>query len=207
MSDTQTKRAGAVCIGNVCRAICATAAVILSGANSLAYAAGGHGADHVPGIYDLRWYFVNFAIYVIGMYLLLRKPARTAWDHRRTAIIRDVEGAKQELRNAEQAHAVAQSRVAGLSAEIAALKQEIAAEGVRESARIIQESEARAERIRVHAQDSIAHEQKSLELSLRRELAELVTEKARTQLKRQITASSDKALRSATMGGVKDLLH
>lgn len=185
-------------------------AAVVAAAPELALAASsGHDAHghHAPSIWDIRWYWFNFLVYVGAMFYLLRGPAVAAWNSRRTNLIESIQGAKRDLEVAQARFAEAQTKVSRVEAEKSEMARRLRSETEKEVQQIAHDAVERAQRIARQAEMALQHERKALEGKLRRELALVVTEKARERLKREVTPEHDRSLRDASLGGVKGLLH
>lgn len=173
---------------------------------AVASAAGGahHGE---PTFWDTKYYWVNFLLYVGLLYVLLKKPVSAGWNGRTATIAEAVNRGKLQLEKAEADLREARSRLASVDAEIAKIKSDIRRDTDLEGKQIIEDSRARAVRIVHQGKASAEAEKKALDLQLRRELAEAVLERAEAQIRRDVTAESDRGLRKAALSGMHGLVQ
>jgi F-type H+-transporting ATPase subunit b len=170
-----------------------------------AYAATPHGED--AGFWSLRFFWLNFLVYVTALFFLTRKPFMKMWGSRREEIRSAIEAAKDESASARAQLAEAQSRLAGVNREIEKLSSDIAAEGQREAGDVLTSARQRAERIAQQAKDLSEAERKATEASIRRELVNLAVQRAEEKLRQSINPGSDKPLRDVALSGVRELVQ
>ncbi len=172
----------------------------------LAHAASGaHG--HAPSFADIIPYWINFSLYVLVLFFLLRKPIAKGWNGRTEAIAAAVNKGKTEREQAEQLLAAAKSKQSSLASEIAALVAQIKNETAAETQEILKDSAERAERIKTQGKEMLAAEEKAFKSALRKELADEVLKRATDILKKDLNASSDATLRTSSMNTVGQLLN
>jgi len=170
------------------------------------YAAGqASGAE--PSIWDTRFYWINFLLYVGGMYFLLRGILSRGWDSRRERIRVAAErgkiaaeAAQAELRNVEE-------RFKNLPTEITNLQAVIAKEAISESEQVERDSAIAITQISNHTKTTIVAERKALEREVRKELAATVMAKVEQRLARDMTAEIDTSLRQAAIGSARMLVQ
>ena len=154
---------------------------------------------------DLAWYYLNFGLYVAILYFLLRKPIVQTWQTRRNAIEADVVRGKEDLKTASAALADAKKKIATLDAECQRENDSIRKSTEGEKALILEEAKRRAQAIARQTEESIVAEQRHAETSLRREIGQVVLEKATELLKRELTPEADKELRRSVASGIGKL--
>ncbi len=162
---------------------------------------------HEPALSDTFLFWPNFLLFCGILFFLLRDPFRRYWADRREEIQNAVNAGAQEMQAAELRLQEARDTFARLDHEIAELRKSIQEEAGKESEVLRSEAKERAQRIASQAQDSIAGEQKALEVSLRKELAQHVIEQAESLLKNQSNEGNDRERRQAALGGLSGLLR
>jgi F0F1-type ATP synthase membrane subunit b/b' len=169
-----------------------------------AHAAGGDGS---AAITDLKWPWVNFAIYVALLTYLLRKPLAAAWSTRRSSFIDLIGAAQREAEQARQELSAAEAKIATLNTELVRVAADIEKEGVREAGDLITEAKKRAERIVAQGKDLALAEKRSTEESIRREIVEQALSRAEANLRSELNVDSDKPLRDAAVSAVRGLVQ
>lgn len=174
-----------------------------------AFAAGGgeHGAHagHEGSLSDLFWPWVNFALYVVLLGAILKKPFSKAWQTRREGIEHSVNAGAQELQEAEQVLMFARSREHNVDADCKNISANILEDAKREGAQLIEEARRRSEFLARQANDAVSAEQRQAERALRREIAEKVLARANQLLKQELTPEVDRELRRGVLAGVRHL--
>lgn len=155
----------------------------------------------------LMFFWINFLLYCFVIFMIVRKPFALFWQRRRDEIQTAVEAGARELEQAETRLNEARDQFARLDADIVELRKSIESDGEKEAAAIATEATARSERVSSQANDSIAGEQRAMEVSLRKELAETVIEKAQQKLSNEITPDHDSKLRGAALEGMSSFLQ
>lgn len=169
-------------------------------------AAGGHGAGH-GSFWDLKWFILNFAIYCLALYFILRKKIAAGWSARVARLEAEVASRAAELKAAEAELRAAELQLQSLDGEIRSLKEQIARETEHEARQITTDAAKRAERIEGQTKDSLRAERRAAEAAVQRELANTVVKRAEEKLKAKLNADSDKALRARALDGVKQLVQ
>jgi F0F1-type ATP synthase membrane subunit b/b' len=168
----------------------------------------GHGdAHHHPGIESLFLPWVNFLAYCIILFLLTRKKIVALWNDRREVIAQSLEVNATALKNAERRLSEAQHALSRIDEESAEIRRAVEAEASREVALVHKAATAKVERIKRQGDDTLAIENLGARASLRRELADLVLNRAEQKFRSQHNSESDKALRQFALGGVNVLLQ
>lgn len=160
---------------------------------------------HAGSIGDLTFYYINFALYILFLYFVLRKPVRQGWVSRSLKIEEAVNRGKIELAKAEEALKAAKNQLAGVDSEIKKIGEEIRADTRNETKLIVDDAKVRAERIVQQGKLSAQSEIKALEQSLRRELASLIMQKATEQVRAKINTEADVKLRRSSLSGISGL--
>jgi len=163
------------------------------------------GTSHAPAVSDLAFPALNFVVYILLLYWLLKKPLSTALGSRRAGIHSAVLSAKTKLERSQRELREANVRISGLPSEIALLERRDAEESKREAQAIREAAVSKSQRIALQAKASAAAEEKSIEEGLKRELAVKVVELAASRLEREINEQADRALRERALQGISGL--
>ncbi|MBI5582986.1 MAG: F0F1 ATP synthase subunit B [Deltaproteobacteria bacterium] len=160
-------------------------------------AAGGHGAaagESPARIMDLILRSVNFVIFFVVLFLLLRKPLKQAMANRREGIQKELDELEQKKEAAKRELAIFESRIAGLKEERDGIIKDFQKEAEREKQKIIDTAQKTAARIVEQAQITIQQEIRKSNQSLREEVAEMSIRMAEEILRKNITDSDQKVL-------------
>lgn len=171
---------------------------------AVAHAAGGHGTGSIT---DLKWPWVNFAIYAAILTYLLRKPLAAAWAARRAAMIDLVGAAQREAEEARKELVAAEAKISTLNAELARVGADIEKEGVREAGDLVLDAKKRAERIVAQGKDLALAEKRSTEESIRKEIVEQALKRAEASLRNELNVDTDRPLRDAAVSAVRGLVQ
>ena len=171
----------------------------------VAFAAEGHGAEHVGPSLSGKW--AHFLAYLVIMYWLLKKPAANFWTSRRLGILESVSKGEIDIQAATKRIDEARLKLSSVEAEISRMKTELTRETEHETAQIIAEAKSRAAQILARAQTTAAAEERAAENAVRREVAEKIIASARERLEKEITDDSDKRLRGAALKGIPALVQ
>jgi F-type H+-transporting ATPase subunit b len=166
-------------------------------ASSGGEAAGGHGAaggESPARIMDLILRSVNFGIFFVVLFVLLRKPLKQAMANRREGIQKELEELEQKKEAAKRELAVFERRIAGLKEEREAIIKDFQQEAEREKQKILEAARKTAARIVEQAQITIQQEIQKSNQSLREEVAEMSIRMAEEILRKNITDSDQKVL-------------
>ena len=166
--------------------------------------AGKEGAGHEEA--GLIVYWINFLVYAGILFYFLRKPITAGWIARSENIAALVKKGTAELNAANKILADAQQKVSGIDQEIKTIAAQIASDGIREAGLVVEEAKERGKRTKLQAQELATAEEKAVENSIKRELADLVISKAKEKLERQVNGDNDKGRRVAALNGLKDMV-
>lgn len=165
-------------------------------------------AEHASHGYGyLFWYWINFIVYVVAMYFILRKFVASGWDARRERIRYALEAGKRSMDEAQTRRRAAQDQSAQLDKQLSEITSSIEREAALESQKLIDDAKARAIEIQQGATESLGLEAKAQRAQMQREIAEIVLARANEMLRSSVTKESDRALRQGTVTGVKSLLQ
>jgi len=189
------------------KAALALCVIAFAAAPALAFGEGGHGGHHEASIVDLKWYFLNFALYCTALYFIVRKKAAAGWASRCDRLAAEVKARAEEMRSADEELRAAELQLQSLPGEVNNLKNQIALEAEHEVAQAAADAQKRSERLSTQTRDSLAAERRAAESSIQRELADAVVKRAADKLKSSLTVEADQALRTRAVDGVKQLVQ
>ena len=131
---------------------------------------------------------MNFAVLVIALVFILRKPLSQALGSR-------IKGIKEQLEDLEARKAAAEKKLAEYNDKLAQLEKEaenIIADYIKQGnearARILKEAESAAEKLKAQARRNIEHEFEQAKLKLQEEIFEKSLQKAEEIIKNKISA-------------------
>jgi F-type H+-transporting ATPase subunit b len=153
--------------------------LVLVLASSEAMASGGEG--HAPSAWDLRFLWLNFVLYVVLLYVLLKKVIASGWAARRHKIEKSVVSATSEVEAAEKTLRSIEDLVRNLKSEQEKAREEILSLAKEEAASIVRAAEERAERVRAQAKDLLKGESRSAQASFRSALVARAVELAKSK--------------------------
>jgi F-type H+-transporting ATPase subunit b len=162
--------------------------------------AGGHGAAAAHGgesparLMDLLYRSINFGIFFIVLFILLRKPLKQGLTGRKESIEKELEELEAKKEEAKKEYKTLEARISNIKEEREALLAEFKAEGEKEKQKIIDNAQKVASRIVEQAQLTIQQEIQKANLSLRQELSDVAVQMAEEILKKNITENDQKML-------------
>lgn len=166
-------------------------ALVLMGAGA-AFASGGGYSDEM--IHELYFKIMNFAVLVVVVVVLARKPLKKGLNDR-------IQGIKDELADLESRRGKALAELAAVEKRLKdaegdreTIVAEFRAQGEKEREKIIAAAEDNAQRIKAQAQFTIEQETAMAKVELRREVAQLSAALAEDLLKQKITAEDQTRL-------------
>lgn len=168
------------------------------------FAEGGATWYNFPGFE--AWRFINLAIFVTILVLLLRKPLSSAFKAKREAIRAELIKAEEERQAALAQLTTTEAKLAQLESESQEIIEKAKQEAAAEKARIAREAEEEAERLRRQAESEIERKGQQIRAELRRFSAEESVRLAEAKLKAQMDAQKDSRLVKAgieAIGGLK----
>jgi F-type H+-transporting ATPase subunit b len=131
---------------------------------------------------------INFVLLIATLFVLTRKPIRTFFAERRSAIRKDLEDAAALKRRAEERYAQWQRKLVDLDRELEVIRTEARERAETERAHLLADARASADRIRTDAANAVEHELRRARSSLRAEASQLAVELAAGILREQVTA-------------------
>lgn len=152
---------------------------------TLALAALAAGPAHAAGD-ELAWRSFNFALLVIVLTVLLRKPLQRYFAERHGAIRKEIDEAAALRKQAEERHAQWQRRLADLERELDGIRATARERAEAEREHLLADARAAAERIRRDAAAAVDQELRRARARLRGEASELAVELAAGILRDQV---------------------
>ncbi|HDR14854.1 MAG TPA: ATP synthase F0 subunit B [Desulfobacteraceae bacterium] len=166
--------------------VASAAALIVLAACGAALAAGGH--DSSGELKDLLYRFINFALLVIVLVIVVKKaPLKDFFETRKKQIKKNLESLERQKEEAEKRCRELEAELAAFESERAGIIERFRAEGEAEKDRIISEAHEKARQILLQADAAVKREVKNVEARLRAELADSVAEKAEKLIAGSIT--------------------
>ncbi|MCB0310955.1 MAG: ATP synthase F0 subunit B [Bdellovibrionales bacterium] len=173
-------------------------------ASTASAAEGGH---HQPHFLELVPFWINFLIYVFLLYLLLRNQWTGFWQQRRRNLIEAVQAGRAELLGAKEMLEKSQLQLENIEKDIVSLKKEIESDAANQSKALAVAAREQAKKIIARARQSIEGEQRALESTLQREIAEQAVALARQKLQQKASLQNDQELRSAALVNVNRIIQ
>ena len=185
------------------RILTATALVIAT--SDLALASGG--AGHTPSIHDIVPFWVNFAIYLVLMTVLLRNPIKNGWSSRRSRIAEEVSSATTDMQAAERELAAVEALTKNLSQEQNRARIEILKQGELEADAVISAAKEKAVRLASQAKDLLEGETRSAQTHFRAALVAKAVELSKTRFQTGELASRQSVYVDAAIDRAKKLVR
>jgi len=163
----------------------AAGSVLLS---SMAWAAGGGGADRSGDLLDLLYRFINFALLVIILFIVLKKlPIKEYFSSRIEGIKKELEDLKKQKETAERKARDLESKLNAFAGEREEIVAQYRADGLAEKERILAEAKERAKQILDQAEVSIQYEMQTAKEKLKQEVVALAAQRAEEIIAREMT--------------------
>ncbi len=155
---------------------------------SMALAAGGGGADRSGDLLDLLYRFINFALLLIILYVVLKKvPIKEYFSSRIEGIKKELEDLKKQKETAEGKARDLESKLKAFEGERKAILEQYRADGLAEKERILAEARERAKQILEQAEVSIQYEMQSAKERLKQDVVALAAQRAEEIIAREMT--------------------
>jgi F-type H+-transporting ATPase subunit b len=136
----------------------------------------------------LDWFrLMNFALLVVVLVFLLRKPISQALSSRIKSIQEQLESLEAQKEEAEKQLAKYNDKLSQLETEAQKIVESYIKQGKEAKAKILKETEAAAEKLQAQARRNIEHEFEKAKQELQREILEKSLVKAEETLKKEIT--------------------
>jgi F-type H+-transporting ATPase subunit b len=156
----------------------------------------GHGGAHDSGrTLDLLYRFINFALLVIILFVVLRKAAvKDFFSARREEIKEKLDGLRRDKETAEARYQELEKKIKEFEKQRKEIIEQFKAEGIAEKEKIIAEARARVDQILAQADLTIQREIQGARNRLRMEVVEVAAEKAQEIIAREIKDSDQEQL-------------
>ena len=158
-------------------------------------------------IVDLFPYWVNFPLYVLALYFVLRRPLAAAWQVRRASILEQLEQGHEASERARTALGEAKEALLHTPTAIEQLGRTMEGESQREVELLLHEAKERASKIVRSAEGTLAGERKALYDALRREVTEEVLRAAESQIIRSMSVEQEQRLRDVAVRRARELMR
>jgi F-type H+-transporting ATPase subunit b len=157
---------------------------------------GGHGgADESQRLWDLGARFLNFALLVIILFVVIRKTGvKDFFSARREEISRKFEDLKKERDAAEGRYRELEEELKAFETKKKEIIQQFEAEGIAEKERIIAEAEERAKQILEQAGFTIQREVQAAKDRLTAQMVDAATQRAQGIIEKEIKDSDQDRL-------------
>jgi F-type H+-transporting ATPase subunit b len=140
------------------------------------------------------WRVMNFAVLLVALIFILRKPVSQALSSRIKNIREQLERLETQKAEAEKQLAQYNEKLSQLEKEAEKIIEGYIKQGNEAKAKILKEAEATAEKLQVQARRNIEHEFGKARQELQREVVEKSLAKAEETLKKAITAQDQDKL-------------
>ena len=163
----------------------AAGGVLLS---SVALAAGGGGADRSGDLLDLLYRFINFALLVIILFIVLKRiPIKEYFTSRIEGIKKELEDLKKQREAAEHKARDLESKLKAFEGERKEILEQYKADGLAEKERILTEARERAKQVLHQAEVSIQYEMQTAKEKLKQDVVALAAQRAEEIIAREMT--------------------
>ena len=163
----------------------AAGSVLLS---SFASAAGDGGADRSGDLLDLLYRWINFALLVIILYVVLKRvPIKEYFSSRIEGIKKELAELKKQRETAEAKARDLESKLKAFEGERKEILEQYRADGLAEKERILAEAGERAKQILQQAEVSIQYEMQSAKEKLKQDVVALAAQRAEEIIAREMT--------------------
>jgi F-type H+-transporting ATPase subunit b len=153
------------------------------------------GHDRSGDLKDLLYRFINFALMVVILFVILKKVGiKQFFVSRSEAIKRKLDELKNAKEEAEKKYRTLEQKLEEWETKRKNLIEQFKAEGLAEKERIIAEAEKRAKQILDQAEATIQQEMKGASERLKAEVVALATQRAEAIIARRITESDQDKL-------------
>jgi F-type H+-transporting ATPase subunit b len=158
-----------------------------------------HAADHGEHHGSIEWFYLGgqtftFFVFVVGLYLLAKKPTQKFFLGRHEEVRTAVEEAQRAKADAEAKAREYETKMQDIGSELKKLAETFQAAAATEKQRLIEEAEHTAKRIAKDAEAVIATELEKAQAKLRQEAVEMALRMAEEILRREIKAEDQKRL-------------
>jgi F-type H+-transporting ATPase subunit b len=158
------------------------------------HAAGGHAESH-----EIQWFYLGgqiftFFVFLIGLFVVAKKPIQKFFLDRHTEVKTAVEEAQRAKADALEKARQYDAKMKDIDSELKKLAATFQVSAAAEKQRLIEEAAATAQRIAKDAESVIQTELEKAQQSLRQEAVELALKLAEEILRREIKGDDQKRL-------------
>ena len=155
----------------------------------------GHAADRKGDLLDLLWRFVNFALLVIILFIVIkRSPLKGFFAARRDEIRRKLEDLKREKEEAENRYKEIERQLKDFESKRSEIIDQFKKEGLAEKEKIIAEAKERVRQILEQSELTIQQEIESARDRLKSDVVELAAKKAQEIISKEINEGDEDKL-------------
>lgn len=140
------------------------------------------GSHGVP----LHWKVINLTVFLVAVFLLVRKPFTQSMNDRRESIKSELNRAKAEKEVAEAKLRELQGRLSRLEDEIAEIRANTEKEAQAEYSRLTKQTQEETERLRLVANREIEGATKAAQMELKKFAAEKAVEMAESLIRKEL---------------------
>ena len=163
----------------------AAASVLLS---SLVLASEGGGADRSADLLDLLYRWINFALLVIILFVVLRKmPIKEFFSSRIEGIRKELADLKAQRETSEHKARELEGKLKAFEGQRKEILEQYRADGLAEKERILAEARERARQILEQAELSIQYEMQAAKEKLQQDVVALAAQRAEEIIAQQMT--------------------
>jgi F0F1-type ATP synthase membrane subunit b/b' len=173
---------------------------------AVAAASGGEGEAHKGSILDLGKSWMNFAVYVTLLVVLLKKPVKSGWNSRRARIADSVSSATSDLAEAERGLAAVEALTKNLVVEQERARGEILSQGELEVQAIARAAVEKSARTKSQVKELLEGETRSAEAQFRSSLIAQAVELSKDRFKSGDYAARQSAYVEAAADRAKRLV-
>jgi len=155
----------------------------------------GHGGDRSADLRDLLYRFINFALLVIILVVVIKKSGlKASLSGRIDEIKQKLENLKKEKEESQVGYQEIEGKLRKFEAEREEIIEQFKKEGSAERDRIITEAKERAKQIIAQAELNIQQEIESAKKRLKQEVLELAAQRAQDIISKEITGNDHERL-------------
>ena len=174
-------------------------------ASTLAFA---EGEEHHHGtISDLIPYWINFSLYVLLLWFVLKNKISSGWTARRAKIAAEVSAAQAEKDSAERALDESRRLLATVDSQIKTAKDQITKQAQFETQEIIAQAKDKAARVVQTAKENAEAGNRTALRAISKEMVQEALSRARSSLQKDARSGSDQRYRSSAVGSSSRLIN
>ena len=174
---------------------------------AVAAASGGKAESHEASILDLGKFWMNFAVYVALLVVLLKKPVKSGWASRRARIADSVSSATSDMAEAERGLAAVEALTKNIVAEQERARGEILSQGELEAQAISRAAVEKSVRVKSQVKELLEGETRSAEDQFRSSLIAQAVELSKDRFKSGDYAARQSAYVEAATDRAKRLVR